>query len=93
MRDAIFALIEEEYHRTVEAVLRISGGHDAGRALPPIPPQARAPAADHQPDLPAADRAAAPVPGDRAATESQEELLSALLLSINCIAAGFGATG
>jgi phosphoenolpyruvate carboxylase len=27
--------------------------------------------------------------GDR----SQEELLSALLLSINCIAAGFGATG
>ena len=65
VRDAIFPLIEEEYHRTVEAVLRISGGTGAGRAVPPVPPEARAPAADPEPDLPPADRAAAPVPGQR----------------------------
>ena len=62
VRDAIFPMIEEEYQRTVEAVLRISGGSRAGRAVPPVPAEAGAPDADAEPGLPAADRAAAPVP-------------------------------
>ena len=41
-------MVEEEYHRTVEAVLRISGGKRAGGAVSPVPPAARPPAADDQ---------------------------------------------
>jgi phosphoenolpyruvate carboxylase len=91
-RDAIFGRIEEEYRRTVEAVLRISGGTELAerfprfrrrlvRRLPTLNQVSR-----QQVELVRRFRESG---GDR----SQEELLSALLLSINCIAAGFGATG
>jgi phosphoenolpyruvate carboxylase len=91
-RDAVFGRIEEEYHRTVEAVLRISGGTELVeryprfrrrlvRRLPTLNQVSR-----QQVELIRRFRESG---GDR----SQEELLSALLLSINCIAAGFGATG
>ena len=46
VRDAVFAMIEEEYHRTVEAVLRISGARELAERFPALPPQAGAPAAD-----------------------------------------------
>jgi phosphoenolpyruvate carboxylase len=91
-RDAVFGRIEEEYRRTVEAVLRISGGTELAerfprfrrrlvRRLPTLNQVSR-----QQVELVRRFRESG---GDR----SQEELLSALLLSINCIAAGFGATG
>jgi phosphoenolpyruvate carboxylase len=92
VRSTILGLVEEEYHRTVEAVLRISGGGELveryprfrrrlARRLPTINQVSR-----QQIELLRRFRESG---GDR----SQEEQLSALLLSINCIAAGFGATG
>ena len=92
VRDPVFAMIEEEYQRSVEAVLRISGGKTLAerfprfrrrlaRRLPTINQVSR-----QQIELVRRFRESG---GDR----SQEEQLSALLLSINCIAAGFGATG
>jgi phosphoenolpyruvate carboxylase len=92
VRDEIFGIIEDEYHRTVEALLRISGGtglaerfprfrRKLARRLPTINLISR-----QQIELLRRFRASG---GDR----TQEEQLSALLLSINCIATGFGATG
>ena len=92
VRGNILTLVEEEYHRTVEAVLRISGGKELveryprfrrrlARRLPTINQVSR-----QQIELLRRFRESG---GDR----TQEEQLSALLLSINCIAAGFGATG
>jgi phosphoenolpyruvate carboxylase len=92
VRATILGLIEEEYHRTVEAVLRISGGKELveryprfrrrlARRLPTINQVSR-----QQIELLRRFRQSG---GDK----TQEELLSALLLSINTIAAGFGATG
>jgi phosphoenolpyruvate carboxylase len=92
VRNNILEMIEEEYHRTVEAVLRVSGGRELveryprfrrrlGRRLPTINQISR-----QQVELLRRFRESG---GDK----TQEEQLSALLLSINCIAAGFGATG
>ena len=65
---------------------------DLGGAVPPLPPPARPPPAHGQPGLPAADRAGAPLPRIRRRPEPGRAALGAAL-SINCIAAGFGATG
>ena len=92
VRSSILSLVEEEFHRTVEAVLRISGGKELveryprfrrrlARRLPTINQVSR-----QQIELLRRFRESG---GDR----TQEEQLSALLLSINTIAAGFGATG
>ena len=92
VRSNILSLVEEEYHRTVEAVLRISGGKELveryprfrrrlARRLPTINQVSR-----QQIELLRRFRESG---GDR----TQEDQLSALLLSINCIASGFGATG
>ena len=91
-RGNILAMVEEEYHRTVEAVLKISGGRELveryprfrrrlARRLPTINQVSR-----QQIELLRRFRESG---GDK----SQEEQLSALLLSINTIATGFGATG
>ncbi|HZI73787.1 MAG TPA: phosphoenolpyruvate carboxylase, partial [Gemmatimonadales bacterium] len=91
-RATILGMVEEEYHRTVEAVLRISGGHELveryprfrrrlARRLPTINQVSR-----QQIELLRRFR-------ESGSDKSQEEQLSALLLSINTIAAGFGATG
>jgi phosphoenolpyruvate carboxylase len=92
VRANILGLVEEEYHRTVEAVLKISGGRELveryprfrrrlARRLPTINQVSR-----QQIELLRRFRESG---GDK----TQEEQLSALLLSINTIAAGFGATG
>ena len=92
VRNNILEMVEEEYQRTVEAVLRISGGTQLveryprfrrrlARRLPTINQVSR-----QQIELLRRFRESG---GDK----TQEEQLSALLLSINCIAAGFGATG
>jgi phosphoenolpyruvate carboxylase len=91
-RQNILEMVEDEYQRTVEAVLRISGGSHLveryprfrrrlARRLPTINQVSR-----QQIELLRRFRESG---GDK----TQEEQLSALLLSINCIAAGFGATG
>jgi phosphoenolpyruvate carboxylase len=92
VRAAVFPLIEEEYHRTVEAVLRISGGS----ALAERFPRFRRKLARRLPILNQISRQQIELLRrfrDSGSDKSQEELLSALLLSINCIATGFGATG
>jgi len=92
VRNTILAMVEEEYQRTVEAVLKISGARELveryprfrrrlGRRLPTINQVSR-----QQIELLRRFRESG---GDK----SQEEQLSALLMSINTIAAGFGATG
>jgi phosphoenolpyruvate carboxylase len=92
VREAVFPLIEEEYHRTVEALLRISGGPAlAGRF-----PRFRRKLARRLPTLNQISRQQVELLRqfrETGSDRSQEELLSALLLSINCIATGFGATG
>jgi phosphoenolpyruvate carboxylase len=92
VRDAVFPMIEEEYHRTVEAVLRISGGSELAERFPRF----RRKLARRMPTLNQVSRQQIELlrrfresGGDR----TQEDQLSALLLSINTIAAGFGATG
>jgi phosphoenolpyruvate carboxylase len=92
VRAAVFPLIEEEYHRTVEAVLRISGG----TALAERFPRFRRKLARRLPILNQISRQQIELLRrfrESGSDRSQEELLSALLLSINCIATGFGATG
>ena len=92
VREAVFPMIEEEYHRTVEAVLRISGGGELAERFPRF----RRKLARRLPVMNQISRQQIELlrrfresGGDR----TQEEQLSALLLSINCIATGFGATG
>ncbi len=92
VRAAVFPLVEEEYHRTVEAVLRISGG----TALAERFPRFRRKLARRLPILNQISRQQIELLRrfrESGSDKSQEELLSALLLSINCIATGFGATG
>ena len=92
VRASVFPLIEEEYHRTVEAVLRISGG----TALAERFPRFRRKLARRLPILNQISRQQIELLRrfrESGSDKSQEELLSALLLSINCIATGFGATG
>jgi phosphoenolpyruvate carboxylase len=92
VREAIFPQIQEEYHRTVEAVLRVSGGS----ALAERFPRFRRKLARRLPTLNQISRQQIELLRrfrETGGDKSQEELLSALLLSINCIATGFGATG
>jgi phosphoenolpyruvate carboxylase len=92
VREEVFSLIEQEYHRTVEAVLQISGDAELAQRFPRF----RRKLARRLPMLNQISRQQVELlrrfrqsGGDR----TQEEQLSALLLSINCIATGFGATG
>jgi phosphoenolpyruvate carboxylase len=91
-RDTVFAMIQEEYHRSMEAVLRISGGKELNERFPRFRRRlARRLSTLNQISRQQIEllRRFRESGGDR----TQEEQLSALLLSINCIAAGFGATG
>ena len=92
VRDAIFPMIEEEYHRTVEAVLRISGAAGLAERFPRF----RRKLARRLPTMNQISRQQIELLRrfrETGSDKSQDELLSALLLSINCIATGFGATG
>jgi phosphoenolpyruvate carboxylase len=92
VREAIFPQIEEEYHRTVDAVLQVSGGRELAERFPRF----RRKLARRLPTLNQISRQQIELLRrfrESGSDKSQEELLSALLLSINCIAAGFGATG
>ena len=92
VRSNILTLVEEEYHRTIEAVLRISGGKELAERYPRF----RRRLARRLPTINQVSRQQIELLRrfrESGGDKTQEEQLSALLLSINCIAAGFGATG
>jgi phosphoenolpyruvate carboxylase len=91
VRDAIFPMIEEEYRRTVAAVLKVNqGAHIADRF-----PQFGQRVARRLPTLAQVNREQIELLRRyRAASgKEQDDYLAPLLLSINCVAAGFGTTG
>jgi phosphoenolpyruvate carboxylase len=92
VRSNILGMVEDEYHRTVEAVLRISGGKELAERYPRF----RRRLARRLPTINQVSRQQIELLRrfrESGGDKTQEEQLSALLLSINCIAAGFGATG
>lgn len=88
VREPIFALVEEEYRRTCEMILRISGAACIAERFPQYRRRLERrlktinEVSREQVHLLRAHR-----------TESSEEVRTALLMSINCAAAGLGATG
>ena len=92
LRQEIFSLVTDEYHRTIGVVRRLTGCTGLAERFPQFRQRlaSRLPALNQvnrqQIELLRRYRAAGPdKPGD--------DQLAALLLSINCIAAGFGTTG
>jgi phosphoenolpyruvate carboxylase len=92
VRAEIFTLVTDEYHRTVDAVRRLSGGAEPAARFP----QFRQRLARRLPILDQVHRQQVALLREYRAHPSDgraEDRLAALLLSINCIAAGFGTTG
>ncbi|HXQ29073.1 MAG TPA: phosphoenolpyruvate carboxylase [Gemmatimonadales bacterium] len=91
VREAIFPLVEEEYRRTVEAVLRVSGGREIAERFPQFQRRLRR----RLPTLAQVNRQQIELLRRyRAATgKAQDDYLAPLLFSINCVASGFGTTG
>jgi phosphoenolpyruvate carboxylase len=91
-REEIFAMVETEYHRTAEVVLGITGGRELAERFPRFRRRLTRRMATinqvsrQQVELLRRFRATAGDP-------ERQQYLSALLLSINCISSGFGATG
>jgi phosphoenolpyruvate carboxylase len=92
VRQSIFGTIEREYHLTTQMLLRVSGGRQLAERFP----QLRARMARKLSSIAQANREqvellrryrSAPDEAERAHHKAP------LLLSINCIAAGFGSTG
>ncbi|MDP4021454.1 phosphoenolpyruvate carboxylase [Methylobacterium sp. NEAU 140] len=92
VRDRIFAMIEAEYRLTREMVLRVSGGAELAERFPLF----RGRLKGRLPTLNQVGREQVELLARyRAETDEtrREAVKSALLLSINCIAVGFGSTG
>jgi len=87
VRAEIFTLVADEYHRTVDAVRRVAGCTELAERFP----QFRRRLASRLPMLNQVNRQQAELL--RRYRAGQDDALAALLLSINCIAAGFGTTG
>jgi len=87
VRNELVSLVADEYHRTVEAVRRLTG---AG-ALAERFPQFRARLGRRLPTLNQVNHQQIELL--RRYRGGHDDALPALLLSINCIAAGFGTTG
>ncbi|PYP58809.1 MAG: phosphoenolpyruvate carboxylase [Gemmatimonadetes bacterium] len=86
-RAEIFSLVADEYHRTTDMIRRLAGSGDLARRFP----QFRRRLESRLPILNQVSRQQVELlRGYRA---GQEDTRPALLLSINCIAAGFGTTG
>jgi len=92
VRQEIFSLVTDEYHRTVDLVRRLTGATElAGRF-----PQFRERLRRRLPTLNQVNRLQTELLRRYRATAAEpasEQHLAALLLSINCVAAGFGTTG
>jgi phosphoenolpyruvate carboxylase len=92
VREAIFAMIEKELALTAEMVLKVSGSASIGKRFP----QFQASLAVRLPTINEVNREQVDLLRRfRAAEEdaTREKFKSALLLSINTVAAGLGATG
>ena len=91
VRQEIFTLVTDEYHRTVDMVRRLTGSTGLAERFP----QFRQRLANRLPTLDQVNRQQIQLLRRyRAAPpERAQDQLAALLLSINCIAAGFGTTG
>ncbi len=87
-RDAIFGMVEDEYRLTCDMVVRVSGDRDVAERFTQFRGRLRA----RLPMINEANREQVELLR-RFRAEPTDELKKALLLSINCIAAGFGATG
>jgi phosphoenolpyruvate carboxylase len=87
VRHEILSLVANEYHRTVAVIQRITGS----TAIAARFPQFRERLARRLPTLNQVTRQQIALLGRYRA--GQEDVLPALLLSINCVAAGFGTTG
>jgi phosphoenolpyruvate carboxylase len=91
-REEIFAMVESEYTRTVRAVLAVTGGETLAERFPRFRRRLQRRLATinqvsrQQVELLRRFRASA-------GEQERQQYLSALLLSINCISGGFGATG
>ncbi|ODA66284.1 Phosphoenolpyruvate carboxylase [Methyloligella halotolerans] len=91
-RDAIFSMIEREYRLTTEMVLRVSGDSQIAERFPDFSRSLK----DRLPTINEVNREQVELLRRfrSAETESErEEYKVPLLMSINCIAAGLGATG
>ena len=92
VRQEIFTLVTDEYHRTVDVVHRLTGRTELAERFP----QFRQRLASRLPTLNQVNRQQIELLRRYRATAAEkppEDQLAALLLSINCIAAGFGTTG
>jgi phosphoenolpyruvate carboxylase len=93
VRQPILELVETELARTIEGILRITGESEIAERFPQLRRRIERRRAmldrvgREQIELLRLFRGAAPDP------EQRNAYLSALLLSINCVAAGFGTTG
>jgi len=87
VRNELVSLVADEYHRTVDAVRRLTGES----ALAERFPQFRERLSRRLPTLNQVSHQQIELL--RRYRAGQEDALPALLLSINCIAAGFGTTG
>jgi phosphoenolpyruvate carboxylase len=92
VRDNIFAMIQDEYQRTGQALLSVSGDKIVAERFPEFRERLR----HRLPALNQINREQVEMLRQFRETEDtgkKEEYRKALLLSINCIAAGLGATG
>ena len=87
LRAEIFSLVTDEYHRTADVIRRLVGPGDFARRFP----QFRRRLESRLPILNQVSRQQVELL--RRYRAGQEDARPALLLSINCIAAGFGTTG
>ena len=92
VRESVFGTMEREYHLTAQMLLRVSGGRQIAERFP----QLRTRLARKLPSIAQANRQQIELLRRyrTARNEAERETFKApLLLSINCIAAGFGSTG
>jgi len=92
IRETVFGIIEAEYHRAVETVLHVSEGRKVAERFPRFLRKL----ARRMPTIDQAGRLQIDLLRRYRAAETDDERAEALhrlLLSINCVAAGFGATG
>jgi phosphoenolpyruvate carboxylase len=92
VRNAIFGPLEREYRLTSDMLLRVSGGHTIAERFP----QLRSRLARKLPSIALANRQQVELLRRfrSARQEAERESYKApLLLSVNCIASGFGSTG
>jgi phosphoenolpyruvate carboxylase len=92
MRERIFGMIEDEYHRTVAMVLRVSGGTALAARFPRFLRRLARRATTLR-QVGRYEVALLRRSREASSEAEREAALQQLLLSINCVSAGLGATG